>query len=272
MSIADAVHTMVSPVASADESDADLVRVQLALFPQALIIELHDSGIRVLACREAVTDYRPDLLMKTPRGWPPGVNWGAVPGCYLPDEHNVAIATVVWSGVRQVPPTGVKHGSFNLVLHETMHADDYLANRLRSHNPHFLSARTSDLAALTDYQRQDGAAGMEESYAETAARHFGADPHFAAQCPDLCRFWNSIALPVEPGPATRLADHDADYIGTAELLDDGTIELDLRADDDEVAIGAHALFRVAPGSRTYEQIRGRQRRGWSSGTVLLKPF
>jgi len=264
------VRDMVSPVASADESDADLVRAQLALFPDALIAELHGANVRIVVCREAVTDYRPDLLSDTPRGWPPGVTWSVVPGCYLPDEHNVAIATVLWNGVRQVPPTGVRHGSFNLVLHETMHADDYIANRLRSHNPDFLAARDADKGALTDYQRQEGAAGMEESYAETAARHFGTDPLFVGQCPALCRFWAEASLPVAPGRAVRAA-HGADYIGTARLLDDGAVELDLRADDD-VAVGAHALFRVMPGSPIHGRIMERQRRGLEEGPTLLLPF
>jgi hypothetical protein len=271
MSVEQMVKDLVLYDGSGEESDADLIRAQLQLLPRALLTSLSTDGIKIVACRESVVDYRSDLITKTPRGWPAGVSWSSVPGCYLPDERKVAIATVLWNGVRQIPPCGVKHGSFNLVLHEVMHADDYSADRLRSHNGDFLAAREIDKAALTDYQRQDGAAGFEESYAETAARHFGADASFAVNCGTLSQFWSNTSFPVPPGRMARAAVHGPGYVGTARLLDDGAIELDLRADEDDVIVGAHALLRVAPGSIAHAQVSNRRRRG-ATGVMLLEAF
>jgi hypothetical protein len=262
----------VKPVASGTEGDSELVRVQLRLLPEALVASLIDKGIEVVVCHGAVTDYRPDLLNEPPRGWPAGVNWNLVPGCYLPDEHKVAIATVTRGGIRKIPSFGDMHGSFNLVLHEMMHADDYMGDRLRSQNPHFLAAREKDKAVLTDYQRQDGIAGFEESYAETAARQFGGDPGFASQCANLSAFWANAVFPVSPGQVRRAA-HGHDMIGTARALDDGAFELDLRADDhDAIAVGGHALVTVAPGSEAHAAISERRRRGVASPVMLLDPF
>jgi hypothetical protein len=273
MSAAKLAQALISAVASAGESDAERVRARLKLFPEAILANLQSKGMGVVVCHGSVTDYRPGLATEMPRGWPPGINWSVVPGCYLPDEHKVVIATIERGGIWQVPPTGVLHGSFDLVLHEVMHADDYSGGQLRSHNPDFMQAREADKAALNEYQRQDGAAGLEESYAETAARLFGADPSFAPGCPRLAAFWDSAALPVEPGRRERAA-HGKDFIGVAHFLDDGAIELDLRGDNDGRAVGGHALIRAEPGSAIYNLIGERRRRSArpQERTILLEAF
>ena len=276
MSIEALVAHLVRPVASATEEDAALVRAELVRLPLPVLQTLADRSVGVRVCREAVTDYRADLRGEAPRGWPPGVDWTVVPGCYLPDERAVAIATVDRGGRRRIPAKGDRHGSWNLVIHETMHADDYAAPRRRSRNRDFVHAREADVAALDVYQRQTGAAGLEESYAESAARHFGSDPSFVGACPKLHGFWCECRLPVEPGPAQRGRHDGGAYIGTARFVDGGVLELDLSADE-PVAVGAHALVRIAPDAEPYEPIRrsldGRRRRSAADGDVyLLSPF
>jgi len=265
----------VIPGGTGDESDAVLVRAELARFPAAELEMLAGKGVDVIACHEAVTDHRPDLLAEPPRNWPPGANWSIVPGCYAPDEGNVIIATVVDpAGGRRVPPQGVKHGAYNLVVHEVMHADDYVADRLRSHNAAFVAARAADLDALSDYERREGDAGFEETYAESAARFWGGDPHMAARLPNLHAFWSGWTGPVERGRRSRRRGRARpEPIGTAERLADGSIALDLRADNEAGFIG-HALVTLEPGTEAHDQVdrrfrSARRRRGAAASNLIV---
>ena len=62
----------------------------------------------------------------------------------------------------------------------------------------------------------------------------------------------------------------------ATLLDDGRIELDLRAEND-AGISGHALFEVGPGHSSYSDLRerlsrsGRRSRG-GPRTIVLDAF
>lgn len=280
MSASQLAQDLVQPAGTGDQVDADLVRAEIDRLPPAELTMLRDKGVKVLACRGSVVDHRPELASVKPRGWPDGYTWSMVPGAYLPDEGSVAIATLSDpQGARYIPPKGVMHSSWNLVIHETMHADDYLGGRLRSHNPDFLSARTADLAALDPYEQQQGAAGYEETYAESAARHFGLDPAFPAAWANLAAFWSARILPVPPGPADRALAVAADHIGAAEVDASGAIRLDLRAESADGALG-HALFVIAPETPAHAAITahlagGRPRRrapALNAGVQLVAPF
>ena len=278
MSISDIARHLVKPAGSGDETDADLVRIELDLLPAAELEMLRASGVRVLACHGSVVDHRPDMADETPRGWPAGSTWKLVPGAYLPDDNAVAIATLPdpATGRRRIPPKGVMHSAWNLVLHETMHADDYLEGQLRSHNPEFLAARTADLAALDPYEQQEGAAGYEETYAESAARAFGLDPRFPAAWPNLSRFWADRQMPIRPGRADRAIATGAEPVGTAEIEESGAIRLDLRAQSASGAIG-HALVSLQPGDPLHADVARqllarRQRAASPRGVLLISPF
>ncbi|KQW80779.1 hypothetical protein [Brevundimonas sp. Root1279] len=260
---------------SGDETDVALVQIQLAGLPEPLQAILHAQGLRVLACRNSITDARQDLIGVRPRGWPEGQTWDLVPGAYLPDEKAVVVATVPDPdnpGRRRVPPQGWMHNAFNLLIHETLHADDYLQDRLRCHNPAFVSAREADFAALHAYEQQDGDAGLEETYAESASRFFGNDPALETEWPNLAAFWKGRDLPVEPGRRSR-DFHGPTALGLARLTADGAYELDLRAEDDDGAIG-HALIQLEAGTPAYDELERRRRRERAlvGEWMIIKPF
>src|SRR5688500_12928774 len=159
----------VTPGGSAEQIDVELVRAKLNLIPKAILDDLDRRGIGVVVCRESVTDYRRDMAGVHPRNWPDGVTWDVVPGCYLPDENNVAIATIADGADRRVPARGEKHGSYDLVIHEVMHADDYVGDRRRSDNAAFAVARQADVDGGGFADNPYESAVMEEAYAESAA-------------------------------------------------------------------------------------------------------
>lgn len=90
-----------------------------------------------------------------------------------------------------VPPKGDGHGSQNLVLHEAAHGLDATTTPARSASPAFNDARNADASNLTPYESQPGVAGQQESYAESAARHFGGDPDANTRYPHLGEYWAS---------------------------------------------------------------------------------
>src|SRR5690606_36270480 len=83
------------------------------------------------------------------------------------------------------------HGSQNLVLHEAAHGLDATTTPARSASPAFNDARNADASNLTPYESQPGVAGQQESYAESAARHFGGDPDANTRYPHLGEYWAS---------------------------------------------------------------------------------
>ena len=271
----------VKPGGRGTEADVALVRAELAKMPAAILEALAEEGIGVVACWDNVVDHLPHMANDNPRNWSPGTNWTVVPGCYDPNGRNVVIATVASAGGgRIIPPKGVKHGSWNLVLHEVMHADDYSAGRRRCRNRGFVAARNSELARqplkLTEYESKPDQAGHEETYAESAARYFGSDPTLAASLPSLHSFWSSASLPLDKGPALQLRRGGAAAIGTATLLDNGMIELDLRAESEDGVIG-HALIQVSREDESHSKLRRRFSRSGRRGeakprTIVIKDF
>ncbi|MEQ9502656.1 MAG: hypothetical protein RIT81_37640 [Deltaproteobacteria bacterium] len=162
---------------TATNADADAVVEQLARMPERVLQQLATANTQVVVVRNSVTETRADLRGVRPRGYPPGRTWDNVPGLYDTARNEVIIAT---RGGR-VPGTGNGHGTANLVFHEAMHAYDHHTGA--SNSAAFRAARTADRSALSGYERQAGAAGREESFAESAARYWegnGGRPHLDA--------------------------------------------------------------------------------------------
>ncbi len=151
-------------------SDADIVAKELSKMPHAYLGEMKKNGTKVVACRGSVTDYATDLKGVHPRGWADGDTWDTVPGANMGGRNEVVIATRGHDtpAGAHVPATGDGHGSANLVTHESLHSID----NGRSGSGDFNGARDKDVNNLPAYERQDGSAGKEESYAESGARHF----------------------------------------------------------------------------------------------------
>ena len=183
---------LTSAGGSATAADARLVRAELERMPMGALEIMTNNGTKVVASRDNITDYRTDLKGVTPRGWDPADTWDIVPGVYLPDTNEVVIATVghgTTAGAH-VPVSGEGHGSHNLTIHESFHAVDLGGGgAARSTEADFNTARTADTAALSSYENQPGAAGQQETYAESAARYFGGDPNDATTYPNLHDFW-----------------------------------------------------------------------------------
>lgn len=183
---------VTTPGGAGTAADARLVRAELERMPIGALQILNDNGTKVIACRGNITDYRTDLKGVQPRGWDPGDTWDIVPGVYLGDTNEVVVATIGHGTAAgaHVPANGEGHGSHNLTIHEAFHAVDMgHGGAARSSEAEFNAARTADDATLSDYERQAGTAGQEETYAESAARFYGGDPNDATNHPNLHQFW-----------------------------------------------------------------------------------
>jgi hypothetical protein len=179
---------------SGDVNDEKLVAKEVAMLPTAAIKTMNANGTKVVACRGSITDHRTDLAGETPRGWPAGSTWDSVPGVFLGDTNEVVIATTghgTAAGAK-VPPTGHGHGAFDLAAHESMHGYDLGGTGDKKHSdPAFVTARTKDMSKLGRYFKQAGDAGLEETFAESAARYYGGDPKMKNDWPNLWKYWDS---------------------------------------------------------------------------------
>jgi hypothetical protein len=264
------------------EADAALVTAELVNFPASIGDSIVASGIGLVACRNNVTDFAPQLHNVAPRNWPAGSTWDIVPGAYIPELHKVVIATQPTPGGGwHVPVYGELEGSRSIVIHESMHAYDYenLDNK-KSADPAFLAARQTDFALLGAYfQYPNG--GAEETFAESAAMHFGRDQSTANAWPTLAQYWAAFAKG-QPPPATAAATvaaaaqaaqpHD-DNIGHAVLLASGMLSLHLTAQGDNGEIG-HARITYAPNHPDYTAIAQHVTSGAQTapGNFVVKPF
>lgn len=246
---------LVLPGGRGTADDVAAVRGEVARLSRPILAFLRRKKVKVVACRTSVTDFETSLRGKLPRGWDPaaGRTWDDVPGAYLVNRKRIVIATVDGPAGRTVPPKGRGHGSWNLAVHEAMHGHDIADRHRVTDSAAFRQARQADLARLPPYEAQAGRAGREETYAESAARHFAADPAFDADWPALAAWWRGgpagleavagrpgaeavAALLDEPEPEPERA-----AIGTATRQADGSLLFDLRAEEPGVALG-HAAF------------------------------
>jgi hypothetical protein len=266
---------LVAAGGSGTDEDVAAVRSEIGRLSTDVLAFLHRKRVKVVACRGSVTDFETSLRGKLPRGWDPnkGITWDHVPGAYLIRRKRVVVATVAAGGGRAVPPKGQGHGSINLALHEAMHGHDIAGGHRLTSSAGFRAARAADLPRLPAYEAQPGAAGVEETYAESAARHFSDDPGLAGDWPALAAWWArdpageglEASFSLERHGATE--EHGADApIGTVSRQDDGSLFYDLRADEPEVAVGHAAFVEPAPEA-------GRESMALSgSGIRLVMPY
>ncbi|MCU0700076.1 MAG: hypothetical protein MUC96_26510 [Myxococcaceae bacterium] len=200
-----AARQLVSPGGRGTRADVDVVVAELSKLPAELLVRAHRAGVRVVACRDSVTDHMTHLRGVTPRGWPPGSTWDRVPGLYDPASMTVVMAThdgARGAADRDLPDFGYGHGSFNALFHEFGHAlDGTNALGLDSRSPTFREAYRLDLPALRaanhTYLLQPGNAGPEEAFAEMAARYFGKDTGLEGSFPHLHGFFDARARELE---------------------------------------------------------------------------
>lgn len=276
------VQKIVTAGGSGDASDVAAVAAEVAKFPAALLRAFLTWRVKVVACRDSVTDFERSLRGVVPRGWEGlGRTWDSVPGTFLQGRRSVVIATIDEAGARRVTPRSpTTHGSYNLALHEAMHGHDYMSHHAQLGDPAFVAARTADFDQLGVYERQPGGAGLEETYAESAARYYGGDPDFPGQWPRLAAYWaaDPLAEAREAPVLEGLHIHAADApIGTAEVLPNGDIVLYLRADGPGGAVG-HGAVVIAVDDPNYRVMRRRLfpedalERVGPPQPVLVRPF
>ena len=200
---------MSDPKGTSTVADAVASAKAMAIFPKSMLETMRKNGATVVSCRGPVTDAIPDLKGVQPRGWPDGMTWDNVPGLYSPSDKTIVLGTMA-TGTdgkdRKVPGPGegpIQHGAFDLAGHEAGHEaghgfDFSGGSPHKSRGAKFRSARKKDIRALakkkTDlgaYFMQAGAAGPEETFAESCARFFGGDATLAAEWKNLHAFWNS---------------------------------------------------------------------------------
>jgi hypothetical protein len=271
---AELLRRLVVSGGSGTPDDVAAVRAEAARMSGAILSFLERERVRIVACRGSVTDFAPSLRGKRPRGWPEGATWDAVPGTYFHRRKAVVVATVAGaSGARVVPPAGQGHGSFNLTVHEAMHGHDIASGRRLTATRGFKDARKADSPNLPPYLLQKGKAGIEETFAESAARFYGGDGALAGQWPALHAWWQAdpaaslrLALSAARPPAAAPARLGA--IGEASFEEDGAILLDLRAEEPGVALG-HALLRFEPGTEPFARIERHLARGRGAAAARL---
>ncbi len=236
--------------------DLEAVAQEAAHLPDFVLARFENKTIRIVACRDGVTDFETSLRNVTPRGWEgTGRTWDNVPGTYFDNRKRVVIATIAGGTGRTVPTraSGL-HGSAGLVVHESLHGYDYSGNHAVLRDQRFTGARQDDLARLGAYERQPGQAGLEETFAESGARFMVERDALNVDWPHLGGYW--AAGPAGVGSAIlsiEAAAAESAELGTAEKMDDGTIRLDLRAEGPGGAIG-HAVLNIETHEAGYSAL------------------
>ena len=289
--VADRARLLVVPGGSATKDDFEAVARGAALLPAFVIRRFEKKRIRIIACRGSVTDFEKDLRGVTPRGWPAGKTWDNVPGAYFPDKKRVVIATIANGALRAVPTKASgMHGSDNLIVHESLHGYDYIRDHKPLKDRDFVVARTADFSKLGPYERQEGRAGLEETFAESGAKYVAVPEALRATWPNLHAFWSATAgdggletvspalegLVAEEAPGFEEGAGAEEAIGTAEYGAGGAILLDLRAEDDSGAIG-HAMLTIAPEDEAYGAVNqqlagGPAEEAVGGAPVLFRPL
>ncbi|MDP3749692.1 MAG: hypothetical protein Q8Q88_21895 [Phenylobacterium sp.] len=250
------------------QDDVGAVAAELSRLPGAIALEFTRRRIKVVACRGNVTDFAPELADpgEVPEGWPEGASWTTIPGAYVPARRAVVIATLgPEDGPRRVPICGEGHGARSLAVHEAIHGYDYASGDLKSRDPAFRRAWTTDKPLLGSAYFSGDEWGPRESYAESAAQQFGADQSQAGRWPNLAAYWRAFE-PFAPSRWARVSNAFARFIapvylsgqpiGHGVIQADGTIQLDLTAHSKSGAIG-HGRLTVSPGDRGYEDLLAR---------------
>lgn len=244
------------PGGSGRGDDLEVIIARAALLPDYVLSRFERKGARIVACRKSVTDFERSLKGVVPRGWErTGKTWDDVPGAYLPARNCVVIATADGANGRVVPDkTSGKHGSVDLLVHESLHGYDFVSGHAVLSEQSFVDARTADFESLDPYEQQAGEAGLQETFAESGARFFTDGEAMAADWPGLFRYWMETPPDVQNVSRLESTASADDAIGTGKIEDDGSIALDLRAEGPDGAIG-HAQFTIDVGSAHYEALK-----------------
>lgn len=94
----DRARRLIITSASGTGDDVEAVAREAATLPASLLDEFETKGIRIVACRNSVTDFETHLRGKRPRGWPPGTTWDSALAAGFPDNRRVVVTTTMDAG------------------------------------------------------------------------------------------------------------------------------------------------------------------------------
>lgn len=108
---------VVLPSSEYNVKEAEAMKERLAKIPARILNQLYDKGVTIKLTNDIITNEPELSYLKgvTPRGWEgTGMTWDDVPGV----SERIVAARIGYSN------KGHGHNSFNLEIHETMHAVD----------------------------------------------------------------------------------------------------------------------------------------------------
>ncbi|GAC42002.1 hypothetical protein PPOP_1359 [Paenibacillus popilliae ATCC 14706] len=158
---------VVLPSSDYNVKEAEAMKERLAKIPAHILNKLHDKGVKIKLTNDIITNEPELSYLKgvTPRGWEgTGKTWDDVPGV---SEH-VVVARIGYS------KQGQGHNSFNLELHETMHAVDCIVFNEISSTKEFKNIFNQE-ANINYYEDGYVLAYPVEYFTETASLYVYSD-------------------------------------------------------------------------------------------------
>ena len=108
---------VVLPAGSYNEKEAQAMMKRLEKIPASILTTLYDKGVKIKLVNGTITNEPELSYLKgvTPRGWEgTGLTWDDIPGV----SEKIVVVRIGYS------KKGKGHNSFNLEIHETLHAVD----------------------------------------------------------------------------------------------------------------------------------------------------
>ncbi|MFD2114138.1 hypothetical protein ACFSTH_00025 [Paenibacillus yanchengensis] len=158
---------VVLPKSKYNEQEANKMMERLNLIPTHILEKLYDNNVKIKLTNDIITK-EPELSYLrgvTPRGWEnTGLTWDDVPGV----SEQIVVVRIGHS------KKGKGHNSFNLEIHETMHAVDRLVFNGASSTAAFKEVFNKE--ANIKY-KNDGYVSVypEEYFAEAASLYVYSD-------------------------------------------------------------------------------------------------
>jgi hypothetical protein len=156
--------------ADATADDVAIVAEQIRRLPMPLLRWMDAEGIKVVVAHASVIEHA-EFLADVGIGFA-GATYDDALGIYLHDHHQIVVVA--------------RRANANTVAHEVGHAYDAIHGRPSDTDPDFHAARAADWEHLTDYTRQEGRRGREETYAHSFSYYLMGWPFM----PALDAYWD----------------------------------------------------------------------------------
>lgn len=158
---------VVLPSGDYDIKEADAMVERLNKIPVHILSKLHEKNVKIKLTNDIITNEPELKYLKgvTPRGWEgTGLTWDDVPGV----SESIVVVRIGYSN------TGHGHNSFNLEIHETMHAIDRIVFNEVSGTKEFMEVFNKE--ATVNY-KDDGYVSVypTEYFAEAASLYVYSD-------------------------------------------------------------------------------------------------